>query len=109
MAEKIFEVALNEDLYGQVESVCKHIGITVDDAFNVFARRFVACGGFPFEVNAIGLEGLPKRSSLVEVEVPLPQEAYDWLKERAAEQGVTFSEYALDILRNAVDRDLLDV
>lgn len=52
MATSTLNVRLDSDLKRDMERVASSIGITPTAAFNVFARQFVAHGGFPFAVVA---------------------------------------------------------
>lgn len=50
MATMAVNVRMEEDLKAQMDETAASIGLTTAAAFNVFARQFVAHGGFPFEV-----------------------------------------------------------
>lgn len=50
MANSTFNIRMDEDLIKEVDAVAKNLGLTTAAAFNVFARQFVACKGFHFEV-----------------------------------------------------------
>lgn len=44
------ELQLNTKLYNEMDEVCEDLGMTVDDAFQIFARKMVNEQGIPFEV-----------------------------------------------------------
>ena len=50
MATKNFSVRLDGDLKKQAEAIYGELGISLTTAINVFLRRSVAVGGFPFDV-----------------------------------------------------------
>lgn len=50
MATAAFNVRMDEGLKARMDETASAIGLTTAAAFNVFARQFVAHGGFPFEV-----------------------------------------------------------
>ena len=52
MATTTCNIRMDENLKAQFDSVAARIGMPTSTAFNVFARQFVAHGGFPFEVVA---------------------------------------------------------
>lgn len=56
MAEIEFEIQVEDEVLAGMKSVCKDLGITVNEALAAFAREFVAHRGFPFEVTEEELE-----------------------------------------------------
>ena len=50
MPTKNFSVRLDSDLKKQAEAIYGELGISLTTAINVFLRRSVAVGGFPFDV-----------------------------------------------------------
>ena len=56
MAEVEIEIPIEDEVLASMESICKELGITVNDALTVCAREFVAHRGFPFEVTEEELE-----------------------------------------------------
>lgn len=52
MATISFNVRMDESLKRSVDATAEAIGLSTAAAFNVFARQFVAHGGFPFDVVA---------------------------------------------------------
>lgn len=44
------EFELNTKLYDEMDEICEDLGMTVDDAFQIFARKMVNEQGIPFEV-----------------------------------------------------------
>lgn len=50
MATKNFSVRLDSDLKKQAEALYGELGISLTTAINVFLRKSVAVGGFPFDV-----------------------------------------------------------
>ena len=50
MATKNFSVRLDGVLKKQAEAIYGELGISLTTAINVFLRRSVAVGGFPFDV-----------------------------------------------------------
>lgn len=50
MAMKNVSIRIDEDLKKQAEQVFSEIGIPFATALNVFLRKAVSCGGFPFEL-----------------------------------------------------------
>lgn len=52
MATTTCNIRMDENLKAQFDSVAARIGMPTSTAFNVFAKQFVAHGGFPFEVVA---------------------------------------------------------
>lgn len=41
---------MNEKLKNQMEDICEDLGMSMDDAFQIFARKMVNEEGLPFEV-----------------------------------------------------------
>lgn len=52
MSTTTFNVRMDETIKRRMDETAAAIGLTTAAAFNVFARQFVAHGGFPFEVVA---------------------------------------------------------
>ena len=52
MATTTFNVRMDEGVKAQVDEIAELIGLSTAAVFNVFARQFIACRGFPFEVVA---------------------------------------------------------
>ena len=50
MATKNFSVRLDSNLKKQAEAIYGELGISLTTAINVFLRKSVAVGGFPFDV-----------------------------------------------------------
>mgnify|MGYP002516090157 FL=1 len=50
MPTKNFSVRLDSDLKKQAEAIYGELGISLTTAINVFLRKSVAVGGFPFDV-----------------------------------------------------------
>ncbi len=50
MATTNFSVRLDKDLKSKSEAMFSELGMTLTTAINVFIRKAVAVGGFPFEV-----------------------------------------------------------
>ncbi len=45
-----FSIRLDEGTKESMEEICRSLGISMSSAFAVFAKAFVRCGGFPFDV-----------------------------------------------------------
>lgn len=43
-------IELNSKLYNELDEICEDLGMSVDDAFQIFARKMVNEQGIPFEV-----------------------------------------------------------
>ncbi|WP_304769883.1 type II toxin-antitoxin system RelB/DinJ family antitoxin, partial [Ileibacterium valens] len=41
---------MNDKLKNQMEEICEDLGMSMDDAFQIFARKMVNEEGLPFEV-----------------------------------------------------------
>ena len=52
MPTKAYNIRIDEELKRDMDEVASEIGLTSAACFNVFAKRFVAERGFPFEVKA---------------------------------------------------------
>ena len=50
MATTTCNIRMDKELKAQFDATAAGIGIPTSTAFNVFARKFVAHAGFPFEV-----------------------------------------------------------
>lgn len=48
------EIKMEENLKNEFEKVCDSLGMTRDEAFEIFARAVVEEGAMPFEVKASG-------------------------------------------------------
>ena len=59
MATTQMSLRMDEDVKRMMDSTASAIGITSATAMNIFARQFVAAGGFPFEVKAPKAAALP--------------------------------------------------
>lgn len=44
------DLVLNTKLYKEMDEVCEDLGMSVEDAFQIFARKMVNEQGIPFEV-----------------------------------------------------------
>lgn len=51
MVMSVVEVKLDEQTKGDFEALCQELGITVSDAFSMFARKMVREQRIPFEVS----------------------------------------------------------
>ena len=45
-----FSTRMDKSLKEQMDRTCQALGLSTAAAFNIFARKFVAQGGFPFSV-----------------------------------------------------------
>lgn len=52
MATTTCNIRMDKELKDRFDATAARIGMPTSTAFNVFARKFVARGGFPFEVTA---------------------------------------------------------
>ena len=52
MATTTFNVRMDEGVKSRLDDVAAEIGLSTAAVFNVFARRFIAERGFPFDVKA---------------------------------------------------------
>ena len=59
MATTQMSLRMDEDVKRMMDATASAIGITSATAMNIFARQFVAAGGFPFEVKAPQAAALP--------------------------------------------------
>lgn len=51
MAMKSIHIKVEEDIKNQAEQIFNEIGLPVATALNIFLRKSISCGGFPFELN----------------------------------------------------------
>lgn len=50
MAQTNVSFEMNDKLKNQMEEICEDLGMSMDDAFQIFARKMVNEDGIPFEV-----------------------------------------------------------
>lgn len=85
MATTQLNLRIDEDVKRKMDATAHAIGITTATAMNVFARQFVAVGGFPFEVKvpqaiqipAIDKAKLYKPEKMIDGSPVLPSEWRD--------------------------------
>lgn len=50
MAVKSINIRVEEDVKNQAEKIFNEIGLPLATALNIFLRKSISCGGFPFDL-----------------------------------------------------------
>ena len=51
MNETKIEIQIEQKLKNEIEKALEELGMSVSEAFNLFARKVIAMGGIPFSMN----------------------------------------------------------